>query len=80
LLALAQGWLFKLMCDARTAEHAALKFVEANNLQAAFRDRQVVNRNAASEKNLNVKNAIRHPIIPPICCPINSNCSGLDEG
>ena len=46
-----------------------LKFVEGHNPQAALRDRQPLDRNAASEKNFIVKNAVRHPMIRPDIAP-----------
>ena len=41
------------------------EFIEGNNFQAAFGNRQAVDRNLAGEKNLVVKSAVGHPMIRP---------------
>jgi len=46
-----------------------LKFIEGNNPQTAFRDRQARDGNAASEKDLIVKNGVRRPMIRPNIAP-----------
>ncbi len=40
-----------------------LKFIEGNDFEIALRNRQAIDRNAAGDKDLIVKNAVSYPMI-----------------